>query len=999
MADIALPLTRFSAETHLEALEGLVQRYEHENSPIHYKKAAIDINESTCSSCLRYFGDIGLIHVEKQGVYVPSDPVIDFFTKVGQARENAVQDINELLKDDPVFSEVTFHIDEDEAELEDLAQKVAGTLEINRDDIGQLKRAIEIYAELEILTIDEDDKVTLPDERGPPDSSEREEDQKSETADDSFDGTEESSPALSDIDPKELELPPPRGYPESLHQLCLTLKQKGQWTVFELAEENESSERTVRRILRYGDDLGFISRTEGKITLTERGYDLGFEPELNDSTNQHFINAVLEYDFYCLLLSRCLDRIDIEAGESALKTSDCEHELRTYFGFTDESQETLRRAINTFLQTIEGTGHGEYIVGSGESETRLELERRDVEDLNDIIRTGFQEKSPDKTQPTEEESEPEETPVDELEPKAKGPPLRISSFRIQNFRNIRDSGDISLENITTFIGKNESGKTSTLEAIASFDHSTFYLPQDICNDTVSDYEIESDGSADIPVVTLRFEITEEIIDTFYDDGELDEEDLPVTVEVTKYADGHFENNSSLDISEPSPDIVYYNRYDIISDALYFDEDEDERNDTFQNLLEVGELTEEDIVGGDPADRHQAIEHAENLIERHLNKAWSQKDVRINLRYEGSENCLYLYIQDDLEEERPFTSPSQRSEGFQWFFSFYINLIAETDTDEDGYKILLLDDPAVHLHPSGKQDWLDSLEEIAREDQVLYTSHSPYLINKRHPSRIRTVEDSPEGTQINSDVFDADTGTLEPLRNALGVDLSSSPFVSEGQVLVEGPSEYYILSAVGGYFDRLGHDFFDWNKVSLMPVRGANDVIGKASWLESEDLEYVILLDSDNEGQGVENRISNHHEHIDDDRVILLSKLSYDRDVVIEDMFDPVLYVDAFNEFYEEFTEDFEHDFEPVSIEEDGHNQWQIGREEYEGQRIDEVLVRELERQDVANELRNDDGDIELMKRQVAEIISDRINNNQVDPDDLSFFNPIFGEIDTKLELS
>lgn len=997
--NISLPLTRFSAQTHLEALEGLVQRYEHEGSPIHYKKAAININDTTSSSCLRYFGDIGLIRVEKQGVYVPSNSVIDFFTKVGQTQEKAVQEIHKQLKEDPVFREVTFHLEEDEANLDELSEKVAGILEINRDDLKKVCRAIEIFAEFEALVIDDDDVVSLPDKGDISDSTGLKDGPESESVDNSLDDAVEIS-SHSDIDPDELELPPPRGDPESLHQLCVTLKQRGNWTVSGLADEDDSSERTVRRILRYGEDLGFIDRAEGEITLTESGYDLGFEPNLNDNTNQYFLDAVLGYDFYRMFLSQCLNRIDLESENPALTTSDCEHELRTYFGFTDESQETLRRSINTFLRTIESTGFGEYIVGSGGSETRLELEKVEVENLIQVIQPEARETSSDESQQTEEiQSEKEEKPADELEQKTKGPPLRISSFRIQNFRNIRDSGDIRLDVITTFIGKNESGKTSTLEAIASFDHSEFYLQQDICNETAPDYEVESDQSAEIPIVTLRFEITEEVSETFYEEEGLDKEDLPATVEVTKYADGHFENDSGLEISEPSPDIVYYNRYDIISDALYFDEDDKDKNDTFQNLLAVGELTDRNIVDSDPATRHQAIEHAENLIERRLNKAWSQKDVRINLRYEGGENCLHLYIQDDLEEERPFTSPSQRSEGFQWFFSFYINLIAETDTDEDGYKILLLDDPAVHLHPRGKQDWLDSLEEIAKEDQVLYTSHSPYLINKRHPSRIRTVEDSTDGTQINSDIFDADTGTLEPLRNALGVDLSSSPFVSEGQVLVEGPSEYYILSAVGRYFDRLERDFFDWNKVSLMPVRGANDVIGKAGWLESEHLEYVILLDSDDEGQDVQDRISSHHGHIDDNRVLLLSKPSNDTDVVIEDLFPPELYTDAFNEFYQEFTEDFEDDFESLEVEDIGHNQWEIGREEYEGQRIDELLIHELERQDIADELSNDDGDIELKKRQIAEIISDRINNNQVEPDDLEHFNQIFGEIDSKFELN
>lgn len=327
------------------------------------------------------------------------------------------------------------------------------------------------------------------------------------------------------------------------------------------------------------------------------------------------------------------------------------------------------------------------------------------------------------------------------------------------------------------------------------------------------------------------------------------------------------------------------------------------------------------------------------------------------------------------------------------------MLAETVGDREGYKILLLDDPAVHLHPSGKQDWLESLEEIAREEQVIYTSHSPYLIEKQYPSRIRTVEDSPDGTQINADIFDAGTGTLEPLRNALGIDLSASPFVSEGQLLVEGPSEYYTISAVGTYMDDiLDREFLDWRKISLMPVRGANDVIGKASWLESENLEYVILLDSDEQGREVQERIHEHHPHIDDDRVQLLTRRPHDQEVVIEDLFDPEFYVEAANEFYRESTEDFEDDFEPIPINKVGPNKWEIGREEYEGQRIDKILVSELERQDIAEELENDNGRVELAKRPIAEVLSEKIINGDVEPEELDYFNEVLGTVTSKLNL-
>ena len=181
MSEVTLPLVRYSAQTYMKSLEGLVDRYEHEDEPIHYKKAATEVVDTTCSSCLRYFGDLGLINAVKQGVYVPSTPAIDYFTKIRESRKKAVGQITSLLTDDPVFTEVTFHINEDGVKLNELAEKTVGGLDIKKDKISKIKRAVEIFAELEVLAIDDDEVVTLTSENDPDQEQVKTEDIEPET--------------------------------------------------------------------------------------------------------------------------------------------------------------------------------------------------------------------------------------------------------------------------------------------------------------------------------------------------------------------------------------------------------------------------------------------------------------------------------------------------------------------------------------------------------------------------------------------------------------------------------------------------------------------------------------------------------------------------------------------------------------------------------------------------------------------------------------------------
>ena len=1011
MSEVQLPLDRFSPETFVQALENLVDRYADEKEPIHYRKAALGMNESTCSSCLRYFSDIGLIKAEKAGVYVPSSPVTDFFLKVGQARGAAIREMKSILSNEsPIYSELQFILNREPSSIEDAAREVASQLAINKDKISRIEKAISIFIGLELLYINEEGIVHI--NKGDRSESEQPDGKEKET-ESTQDSETESLGAFNkpDVEPNEMESLPNRADPEGMEKVCSVLSDGGSWTLAEVATELDQSERSTRDSLSYGADLGFIDIEEDEYELTPRGFKLGLESN-GEVHSGLFADAISEYPPYLAISNHLLSENDSQA----LTVDDVIKALRIEFELTGPSDDTLRRAGSTFLRTLDAAGMGNFVLGRGDKPTRLELEEFTSDQMQTTI-SGIASQSDDeesKEQNKEAENssrDEEETEADaelvESEPESnsrsealsrEGPPLRISSVRIQNFRNIQDSGIIPLNNITILIGKNESGKTSTLEAIESFQSSGPYPDRDLCRD------VDIGKKSETPVVTVIFNISSETAEQHYPELINHNEELPIGVKATKFADGHKEYSVDADVipdeSElPSPDIVYYKNYDIISDSVTLDDLSKEENRTFQNLLEVGDLSKSTLVESGDFKRDTAITDAETEIESRLNETWSQKRIEVNLSYDTGGERLNLYLRDQIEsvsgvDEKSLTQPSQRSEGFRWFLSFYINFLAETAGDEDGHKILLLDDPAVHLHPEGKHDWMDSVEEIGSEEQIIYSSHSPYLIQKRYPSRIRTVEDGGiRGTEIGTDIFEAERGTLEPLRNALGINLGSSPFLSHRQILVEGPSEYYIISAVANYYDSvLDRDIFGWSEVAIMPVRGANDAIGKASWLESEGIDYAVLLDSDSEGQEVKERIQEHREDIDHERVILLQKETQMSDVVIEDMIAPSLYVECFNEVYGKFTEELDEVFTPAHVENPDEGAILVGGIEYSGTRLDEVLEQYLRSQPVAEELENTNGKIELRKRQIAERISQKLNESTVDEEYLSEFNRVFAMI-------
>ncbi|MDZ7850176.1 MAG: AAA family ATPase [Halodesulfurarchaeum sp.] len=415
------------------------------------------------------------------------------------------------------------------------------------------------------------------------------------------------------------------------------------------------------------------------------------------------------------------------------------------------------------------------------------------------------------------------------------------------------------------------------------------------------------------------------------------------------------------LNEYLPNIVYHSEFDLISDEVNESSLDSEEFKTFRNFLEIVGINPDEFSELSPIERRRVTDRAEGEIEGEVNKIWEQKEVEVDLYYENE--IFYAQIKDDRIRDdqavdRELRRPSERSKGFQWFFSFYINLTAQSEKSQDN-SLILLDDPAVFLHPQGKRNWLEAIEDLSDGNQIIYSTHSPFLIRKDYPRRIRLVSDQGDlGSKVMSELHKGDSTTLEPLRNALGIGLGDSPFVSKRKILVEGISDYNILIGVANYFrDHLEEDILDWSEVTVMPTNGADQMIQAAKWVASEEFSYALLLDNDEKGKQVQDDISEHHQDVDDDRVFLLHKEEGPPfHLEIEDMFAPEFLIDCVNEAYSEQFDDWSR----IDIEEDEDETWLIEGVEYSGRKIMSKLTKifdERERGDpdkvlIANEIRD-----------------------------------------------
>jgi energy-coupling factor transporter ATP-binding protein EcfA2 len=220
--------------------------------------------------------------------------------------------------------------------------------------------------------------------------------------------------------------------------------------------------------------------------------------------------------------------------------------------------------------------------------------------------------------------------------------------------------------------------------------------------------------------------------------------------------------------------------------------------------------------------------------------------RHTIDYQADGDYFRIWVADD---RRPGVKIELecRSKGFQWFFSFYLIFLVES---EEGHKdaILLLDEPGLHLHPTAQQELISFFEKLAEANQLIYTTHSPFLIDGENIHRVRPVTEDEFGhSHVSVEGWPKDRETIFPLQAAAGYAMVRGLFQHKQNVLVEGMSDYYYLYA-------LSHQCGNTKRVSLpediyiTPCGGTKMVSQIASLFLGQEVRPIVLLDGDDAGR-------------------------------------------------------------------------------------------------------------------------------------------------------
>ena len=255
---------------------------------------------------------------------------------------------------------------------------------------------------------------------------------------------------------------------------------------------------------------------------------------------------------------------------------------------------------------------------------------------------------------------------------------------------------------------------------------------------------------------------------------------------------------------------------------------------------------------DETDKH--LEDASQQLDRELRGLWAQGvDLNLHFQLRHFGNSIELLAKDPAVKKR-HARMSKRSAGVTQFFRLSMVLHARRQKNPANSYIYVFDEPGVFLHPKGQKDLLAVFEQLAEDTQIVYATHSLFMLNQNYPERHRLITRNDSTTIVDSKPYKANWRMAV---DALGVRLTSNILFSPNILLVEGDSDPLYIFELFRALNRLGRIDADANLLGVVSYSDLPNLRFLLQMFRSESNERLVtvLFDGDNAGKTYQKQVS------------------------------------------------------------------------------------------------------------------------------------------------
>ena len=282
------------------------------------------------------------------------------------------------------------------------------------------------------------------------------------------------------------------------------------------------------------------------------------------------------------------------------------------------------------------------------------------------------------------------------------------------------------------------------------------------------------------------------------------------------------------------------------------EDSSKSKEMLKHLLNCMDMKLDDLMeywdisnGGDKLNFSEEFNEKLEKIIAEFNKFYTQEKVEMKAIFENDS------LNFAIKTTKKYMDFEERSNGLKWYLNMFIQIMSETNsTDIENY-IILIDEPGVYLHINAQKEVLKLFEDFAtKNNQIIYTTHSPFMIyeDKLYRSRL-IIKDDKGNSNIANKYYSlphkmgSKTETLTPILTAMGISNYNILSLDNKKcsIITEGISDYNYIK---GYLKIKKNN----NIYNIIPSVSVDNINNIASIFIGWGCNFKVILDQDNSGR-------------------------------------------------------------------------------------------------------------------------------------------------------